>query len=265
MFQVLFYSLHAWVLIKLLTPLLGVRFGEVDLSRITIGAIAGSVAVYLGIPFVAGMLTRFVMLRTRGREWYETRFIPAVSPLREVRALTDPAAEGAWDVAFSPDGRRIAAAYNSGLVLLWELATGTVSRSYQGHTGPAHNVAFSPDGSRIASAGADGTVRLWETETRRELATYRGHGGTVTHVQFAADGTRLASTGYDRTVKFWELASEGETLTLGGYRNWAFRVQFSPDSQRLVSAGFWIVRVNDAETGQPLGTIGPIPGGDVQG
>jgi ACR3 family arsenite transporter len=86
-FQVLIYSLYAWVVIKLLPALLGVRFGEVDLSRITIGPIPGSVAVYLGILFAAGMPTRFVMLRTRGREWYETRFIPAISPLTLVALL----------------------------------------------------------------------------------------------------------------------------------------------------------------------------------
>jgi ACR3 family arsenite transporter len=80
-FQVLFYSLYAWVIIELLPPLLGVSFGEVDLSRITIAAIAGSVAVYLGIPFVAGMLTRLVLLKAQGGAWYETRFIPAMSPL----------------------------------------------------------------------------------------------------------------------------------------------------------------------------------------
>jgi RNA polymerase sigma factor (sigma-70 family) len=120
----------------------------------------------------------------------------------------------AFRIAFSPDGKSLAAAAGDltgrdNEIRLWDVGTGKECRRFRGHQGAVRSFAFAPDGKTLASAGDDKTVRLWSPDTGKQLLLLQ-HRGKVASLAYSPDGKTLASGEDDRLIHFWSVAAGNE-------------------------------------------------------
>jgi WD40 repeat protein len=180
------------------------------------------------------------------------------------------------DLAFDPDGRRLAAVSATpevapddrgprphGEATVWDIARGRLLLSLATANDVPLAVSLSPDGTRLAAASFDDAVIVCDTASGDKLLTLRGHAGLVHSVAFSPDGTRLASAGADGTVRIWDSGSGQEVCTLSGHEGAVYAVAWSPDGSRPASGGAdRSVRLWDAAAGQLLATLtgheGPV-------
>ncbi|MCK6625390.1 MAG: NB-ARC domain-containing protein [Anaerolineae bacterium] len=161
-----------------------------------------------------------------------------------------------FSVAFSPDGKVLAAGTAEGQVRLWRVTDGQPLLTCEGHLGAVWSVAFSPDGRLLVSGSTDGTVRLWDVNTGQSLKMLAGHTHQVWSVAFSPDGRLLASGSTDGTVRLWEVSTGHSLKMLAGHTHQVRSVAFSPDGRLLASGSFdHTVGLWEVSTGHSLKTL----------
>jgi len=193
------------------------------------------------------------------------RFLASVSEAQhEIRLLHDDfhrhhaidPRDYVRSVAFSPDGRLLAAGFLSAGVKVWEASTGVLIYALSGHLAGVNSVAFSPDTQWLASGSRDRTIKLWDAETGHLINSLRGHESEVRAVTFSPDGLWLASGSADRTLRLWRVATGREIEPLTGHAHQVTSAVFSPDGSLLASGSVdRTIKLWEAGTGRAVKTL----------
>jgi WD40 repeat protein len=161
--------------------------------------------------------------------------------------------EVVFDVAYDPEGIRLASASWDGTIVIWNALTGSRLVTLDGHRAEVTAVGFSPDGERLVTSSFDGMLKLWDSFDGGELLSINAHPSRIHDVIFDGEGKRLASAGEDGIIKIWDASSGVELLSWVGSSRLINRIAFSPDGERIASAGGdGTAKIWGASTGEML-------------
>jgi WD40 repeat protein len=184
----------------------------------------------------------------RGWEWYyqERLCHQDIRPLKGHKGIV-------LNVAFNPDGTRLATAGNDGTLNIWDAATGEILRIFKTDGAAVGSVAYTPDGTQVAAAMYD-TVKLFDGATGQEVRGFKTPAIMVSSIAFSPDGTRLATAGLtDLTVRLWDVATGKQLRAFDKHEFMLYGVAFSPDGTKIASADLaGSVKLWDAETGKEI-------------
>ena len=141
-------------------------------------------------------------------------------------------------------------------IKIWDVETGELVRTLEGHTGIVLSVCYSPDNKQIASGSADQSIKIWNAETGKLVRTLDGHTNWVHSVCYSPDDKRIASGSFDQSIKIWDTETGKLIRTLDGHTDWVRSVCYSPDNKRIASGSADnSIKIWDAETGQLVRTL----------
>lgn len=160
-----------------------------------------------------------------------------------------------FELAFSPDGQRIASIERNGTIHVWNVERILKTRVFHGHTDGVYGAAWSPDAKRIASVSHDNTLRIWDALDGSVPPVIFKYAAPLNNVSWSPDGRRIAASAYDRTIAIWNTDEPEKPQILRGHDELVHAVAFSPDGSLLASCGSdYTVRLWKSD-GTPLPTI----------
>jgi WD40 repeat protein len=154
-------------------------------------------------------------------------------------ARCDVYADAVFSIAYSPDGKSLAAGTSGGDIFLLDVATRRVLAAFRAHPHLIASLVFTADGRSLLSGGEDQTLKRWELAPLQRILRLSGHAPFEAWcVAFSPDGKVLASAGDDHAVRLWDAATGRALSVLSGHDSLVTAVAFSPDGKVLASASF---------------------------
>jgi WD40 repeat protein len=184
----------------------------------------------------------------------------------QIKTLDDPYCKDhekkvIFDVAYSPDGKYVAAAEGEKRAVIWDLQTGEITHELSVGENFVYSVAFSPDGKLLAAGNEDMLTTIWDVSTGSKLKTLEGHTGWVQALAFSSDGKQLLTGSADSKAILWNLEKGTEIFTLAGHAAGVNKVAFSPDGKLIATASDdGTAKIWDADSGSLITTISASAG-----
>jgi WD40 repeat protein len=164
---------------------------------------------------------------------------------------------GSYNIAYSPDGTKLASGFNESSVVIWDVASGSALLTLDGHKNFITGVAFSPDGTILATGAYEEPIKLWDAASGQELRTLGESAGYA--FVFSPDGSIIATVIGEKSIKLWDVASGEALRSIDGHTDYISGMTFSPDGTKLASWSNGLndktIKLWDVATGDELSTL----------